>query len=331
MAISIPESEINSGVRASRLSGSFFKGGGDNADKNWLQEVGSDLVEKVKSLGRDIGKYLKSVVGGARVVFEKVTSGDWDFFKRWFDEAPLIPKLAGTGAALLTGAVVIFAGGSIVGSAVGGIKGLVASLGLTNSILLAGAMPAIMGTVINAGEWAYDFDWATPDISLIKQCKDAINNIWEPLGESMGQALAAIVVGRFGRTAAPAVDVDLTMAAYFTIINPSLQDQIIDALASLVSAVKSIAYEILFLQTYKGVRQIAAKLTGNDEWGEEGQQPFIISQKVERVYERVKASDYLGHISDEQWEGIEAFGESFMETLKDLLQEEDTYTNWIKR
>lgn len=330
--MAISESDINSGVRLSRLSGSFFKGGGDNADKTWLEEMGEGLVDKIKDVGKDIGSYLKSVAGGARVVFEKVTSGDWGFFKEWFDEAPLLPKVAGTGAAMLTGAVLIFAGGAVVGAAAGGIKGICASLGLANSVALASAMPAIMGTVINVGEWAYDFNWATPDTALINQCKEAINRIWEPMGEALGEAFAAIVVGRFGKAfAAPAVDVDLTVAAYFSLINPSLQDQIIDSLTDLLSAVKDIAYEILFLQTYKGVRQIAAKLTGNEQWGKEGQQPFVISEKVQTVYEEVKASDYLGHISDEQWEGIEAFGSTFVDTLKDLLQEEDTYTNWVKR
>ena len=327
----ISEDDINSGVRKSKLSATFFKSQGEGGDEGWLNDVAANLVEKVKTAGRDVQKYLRSVAGGARVVFEKVTQGDWGFFREWFNEAPLLPKLAGTGAALLTGAVVLFVGGSAVAGVGAGMKGMLAASGFTNMVLLADAMPRVMGTVINAGEWAYNFDWAVPDSALVAQCKDAITGIYEPLGEALGAAVAGMLAGSIGSAFAQRVDLDMTLLAYFCIVNPTLEEEIVDAMSGLLQSVKDIAYEVLFLQTYKGVRQIAGKLTGNEEWGEDGQEPFIISQKVNEAYEKVKASDYLGHLTDEHWEGIEAFGESFYETFKDLLQEEDTYVNWQRR
>ena len=319
--------KIDSGVDTRKLSSSFLKGRGEDGDQVWLQDFSEKTFEWVKKAGRDIKSYWNSVVGGAKTLWEKVTSGDWGFFRRWFDEAPLLPKLAGTGAALLTAGVVVVVGGAVVGGIAGGVKLIVAKLGLANSIALGTAMPVIMGTVLQGVEWAYNFDWAVSDKEIFKRCKEAAERIYEPLGEALGKSLATIVAGRFGESV-PRVEVNLRLAAATVLINPSLQNRIVDALADLLQSVKQIAYEILFLQTYKGVRQVAAELSGNPEWGDEGQQPFVIARKVETFYEQVKASDYLSHLNEKQWEGIESFGSSFWEELKDLLTDEDTYVEW---
>ena len=170
--------KINSGVDTKKLSSSFLKKGGDDGDKNWLRKFSSNTYEWVKEAGRDIKSYWDSVVGGAKTLWEKVTSGDWGFFKRWFNEAPLLPKLAGTGAALLTAGVVVVVGGAAIGGIAGGVKLVIAKLGLANSIALGTAMPVVMGTVLQGVEWAYNFNWAVSDKEIFKKCKEAAERIY---------------------------------------------------------------------------------------------------------------------------------------------------------
>ncbi|MET0100029.1 MAG: hypothetical protein ABWU11_25545, partial [Arthrospira platensis] len=72
-------------------------------------------------------------------------------------------------------------------------------------------------------------------------------------------------------------------------INPTIKETLVDALSSLRYAVQEVVKKALFVMTYINARKVAAKLLDKeDTWGKEGQSPFIVSEKVEETWAKVK-------------------------------------------
>ena len=317
---------IDSGVDSLKLTSSVMKN--EEVDTNWLSRMSTQAGKWFDAQAKNLGNWWEQVRGGAVEVGKAIARQDWQLFVDWFKEAPLIPKLAGTGAVLLTSAIVLLGGGAIVSAIGSGIGGVLSGLGVGGTLGAASVMPAVMTAAVQGVEWAWNVDWAESDNSIFKKCRQALESLYEPLGETLGRSAAVVIAGKFGSGVAR-VQINRRVCAAIWLLNPSLRERMLDALTDLVSAVKAVGRRLAFNLTFVGVRQIAAKLSGNEQWGEEGQDPFIISKKAETFYKQLKQSDVLKFISEKQWEGIEAGATAFWEELKDLLVEESTYVEWV--
>lgn len=297
----------------------------------WFNAFSSQLYKEVQILKSfDFKKWAGSLKGGALAIGENIKKGNWGFFKDWLLEAPMIPKVAGLLAGGVIAGTVLLVGGKAVGLVGAGVGSLVAAHPAFVGGFLGVTVPTLMGKLTQGISQAYNFDWAASDKKMMDDLKQAANALYVPLGETVGKSLAALVAGKVGSTATTTLRIREGAIAAMCMINPTIKDTLVEALSSLRYAVQAVAKKALFIITYINTRKVAAKLLDKEEtWGKEGQSPFIVSEKVEETWSKIKADEYFDWVNEQQWEGMESLASTFFETLGDLLTDQGTYEEWI--
>lgn len=321
------EAKKLTGVDEGQLTSTWLTGG--KIDLKWFQKGASKVFSFLKDLATfDLRQWLKDVKGGAIEVWKAIKGGNWKLFKDWFKEAPILPKMAATVAVGITAGVVVLVGGAALGMVGAGIASIMGGLGVGGTLALAAVMPGLMSKVVQATSFAYNFDWNVSDKKLYENCKTALENLYEPFGEAIGRSLAALIVGK--AASPPQLELNQKHLACIWLINENIREELVDAITELRVAVRFAATNIAFMLSYSNVRKIAADFFDKEnQWGKEGSEPFVFSQKVEKVYEKVKTSEFFSWVNEKQWEGFETGVEAFFETLGDLLTDQSTYETWV--
>ena len=302
----------------------------------WLRDISSKAIEWMKNAGKNILSYLNQVKGGAIEVFNAIASGNWGLFSDWFKNAPLLPKIAGSGAALLTAGILILGGGKIIGSVGSGLGALISRIGTGVAArigpggvaflgtALANAAPQIMSAVVQTSERLWHFDWSQSDKALMQGIKNAIEGLYTPLGQALGRSVASIIVGGAVKNV-PKLRINVRQLANLIEIhdgNESVKNSLLSAVTNLWYAVKSAGKNILAKMSYMNVRKYAAKAVGKeDEWGKEAPS-FTFAAQFEEGIKTIVPNEKVAEAV------IEGF-EEFFDTLGDLVTEEDVYTEFI--
>ena len=173
----------------------------------------------------------------------------------------------------------------------------------------------------------WHFNWKISDKQLQEDMKSAVTNLYEPLGESLGRSVAAIVVGRGigGSNAIPKLRINTTQIANLIELSggsETVRDTLVDAVTEMWWAVKAAAQTILFKFVYLNGRKYIERVTGKELGGAEEAESFIFAEKFE---EKVRDLVPDEQISDAVINGFEAFFDS----LGELITEEDTYATFI--
>src|SRR6476469_4053554 len=188
-------------------------------------------------------------------------------------------------------------------------------------------LPQLAEKMVQTAETVWHFDWKISDKQLQEDMKSAVTNLYEPLGESLGRSLAAIVVGRGlgGGANIPKVRINPTQIANLIELSggrEQVRDVLVDAITEMWFAVKSAAQTILFKYIYLNGRKFVERKTGKELGGAEEASSFIFAEKFEEKIKEIAP--------DEEVSGALIAGfEAFFDTLGDLLTEEDTYAAFI--
>lgn len=325
--------EIAAGTFASAIVKGVVSG-------KWLNDISAKAVDWVKNAGKNILSYLNQVKGGAIEVFNALASGNWGLFKDWFNNAPLLPKLAGTGAALLTAGILIIGGGQILGSVGSGIGALISRIGAGVAARigpggrafigggLAAAVPGMLNHVVQGSEQLWNMDWAQSDESLMAGIKGAVEGLYTPLGQALGRSVASVIVGASVK-GVPKVRINIRQLANLIEIhdgNESVRESLLSAVSNIWYSVKSAAKRILMSQTYISARKYVAKALGKENdpgWGKVSPNfSFVPGEVFENVVKTAIPDEKIAEAA------IAGF-EEFFETIGDLLTEEDVYAEFI--
>ena len=318
------------GIDQRELTSTAIAGGAMSSQ--WFNAFSTPFYQQIQSLKAfDFKKWAGSVKGGALVIAENIKKGNWGFFKEWLQEAPLVPKIAGIVAGGLIAGTVLIVGGQALGFVGAGVGSLVAAHPAFVGGFLGVTIPTVMSKLTQGVSQAYNFDWAASDKKMMDDLKQAANALYVPLGETVGKSLASLVAGKVGQSVnAATLRIREGAIAAMCMINPTIKETLVDALSSLRYAVQEVVKKALFVMTYINARKVAARLLDKeDTWGKEGQSPFIVSEKVEETWAKVKEDEYFDWVNEQQWEGIETMTSTFFETLGELLSEQGTYEEWI--
>lgn len=188
-------------------------------------------------------------------------------------------------------------------------------------------LPTLAEKVVQTTETLWHFDWRISEKQLREDMKNAMTNLYEPLGESLGRSCAAIIVGRGigGGSAIPKLRINCTQLANLVELSGGselVRDTLIDAITEAWWAVKSAAQTILFKFMYLNGRRYIEKKTGQSLGGEKESDSFVFAEKFEEKIREILPDEDLSEAA------INGF-EAFFETLGDLISEEDTYATFI--
>jgi hypothetical protein len=309
-------------LSASYLPQSWYKGEGlkeiaDTVAGFWNNVVaaGSDLINKFADfIQRQLNKI--NVFG--------VNFGDW------IKEDP-VSAVAGAGATLLTGGVVLVVGGNVAGMVTGGISKLwkITRLAL-NAIGLGGLVRAAVGGV----QRIWNFNINISDKQIREQQKSLLEGQAGVWGEALGSIVGTLCGFSLGRIAyANQANIirfnpDLIAKLDELRINNFDQDSELweEAVGNLKSAIASsarVAMNIAGLEAYLNVRKCikaiarGVNLSGFwpglgkmvEAWGEEGQKPWSFASVQEEWVESLPDG------------AIENFAEEFIEAAQDMCAE----------
>jgi len=251
-------------------------------------------------------------------------------FGQWLREEP-IQAIAGAGAALLAGGVVLIVGGSVAGLVRGGISGIwrAARLAL-NAVGLGGLIRAAVGGV----QRIWNFNFQVSDKQIRVQQKSLLEGQAGVWGEALGSMVGTLCGYSLGRVAyANQADLirfnpDLIAKLDELRINNFDQDSELweEAVENLKSAIASstrVGLNIAALEAYVNVRK-AIKATASginlsgmwpglgemiETWGEEGQQPWSFASAQEAWTKSLPEGP------------IQVFGEEFLEAAQNMCAE----------
>lgn len=306
----------------------------DYLPSSWY--VGEGLKEIVES----VGQFWNNVVTTAGNLLGKFA----DFIQRqlnkinifgvnfgqWLQEEP-IQAIAGAGAVLLTGGVVLLVGGAVAGLVRGGISGIwrAARLAL-DAIGLGGLVRAAVGGV----QRTWNFNFQITDKEIRAQQKSLLEGQAGVWGEALGSMVGTLCGFSLGRVAyANQADLirfnpDLIAKLDELRINNFDQDsglweEAVENLKSAIASSSRVAMNIAALEAYvnarKAVKAIARGVNLSafwpglgkmvETWGEEGQKPWSFASAQEEWIESLP-------------EGANRnFNEAFIESAQEMCAE----------
>ena len=251
-------------------------------------------------------------------------------FGSWLQEEP-IQAVAGAGAALLTGGVVLVVGGSVAGMVRGGISTIwrAARLAL-NAVGLGGLVRMAVGGIQRT--WNFNFQITDKEIrAKQKSLLESQAGVW---GEALGSMVGTLCGFSLGRIAySNQADLirfnpDLIAKLDELRINNFDQDSELweEAVQNLKTAIVSssrAAMNIAGLEAYLNVRKAVKAIARGvnlsamwpslgkmiETWGEEGQKPWSFASAQEEFVESLPDG------------AIENFVEEFLEAAQDMCAE----------
>jgi hypothetical protein len=255
------------------------------------------------------------MIDGAKELGKAVLRGDWNLFKSWLKEDP-IAVTAGVGA-------VILIGGVVVGGVVAGIAALASAIGVGGATLAA-VGSSVLGAAVSFGNQIWNFDFNKTDAAILAEINSAFGGLANVAGEATGRALAGFIVNR-KETPKLRINIKATATMFLALDDDGdnqIAEEILESLSSLGWAFYRFAGKALFSMGYINFRQWAKKNIKSGipwvdkmiaSWGEEGGKPWVISQQVNQLTEKIEEDNpALGKFLEGV---IEGFGDGFKEFL----------------
>lgn len=251
-------------------------------------------------------------------------------FGQWLQEEP-IQAIAGAGAALLTGGVVLVVGGAVAGLVRGGISGIwkAARLAL-NAIGLGGLVRAAVGGI----QRIWNFNFQITDTQVKAQQKSLIEGQAGVWGEALGSMVGTLCGFSLGRVAyakqADLIRFNPELIAKLDELrinnfdeDSDLWEEAVENLKSAIASSSRAAMNIAGLEAYVNVRKAVKAIARGvnlsamwpslgkmlETWGEEGQQPWSFASAQEAWIESLPEG------------AIRNFTEEFLESAQDMCAE----------
>lgn len=317
--------EVKTGVDLNKLWVAFERK--TSPQRNWLKQKGKEIssfVDEQVRYFKDVTP--ENIVEGGRVLVDKVAKRDWGFFKDWLREAPFVAKAAGLAASAGSIGVAVLSGTKVVGAVAATglgkfVTGVAVTAGLSRARFFEGTFQYV--------EQALNFDWNINLDKFVKQLQSRLEDFYSDafgsLGSAFGRSAATVVVNR--ELGSARVRINSTTCAVATLIDPSIEQDMINALTDICFSGRAVITQILTMISFVGVRQIAANVLDKPEWVNGGDSPFIISEKVEEAWEANKKNHpeykYL-------WKFSETFFNAFGDRMRDLLTDEETWLEVVR-
>lgn len=251
-------------------------------------------------------------------------------FGDWIKEEPL-QAIAGAGAALLTGGVVLIVGGSIAGFVTGGISKIWKASRLAfNALGLGGLVRMAVGAV----QRTWNFNFQVSDKQIRQQQKSLIEGQAGVWGEALGSMVGTLCGFSLGRVAyANQADLirfnpDLIAKLDELQINnfdesSELWEEAVENLKSAIASSTRVAMNIAGLEAYVNVRKAVKAIARGvnlssfwpglgkmiETWGDENQKPWSFASAQEEWVESLPEG------------AIQNFAEEFLEAAQDMCAE----------
>jgi hypothetical protein len=309
-------------LSASYLPQSWYKGEGLKEIADTVAGFWNNVVAAGSNLINNFADFIQRQLNKINIF--GVNFGDW------IEEDP-VSAVAGAGATLLTGGVVLVVGGTVSGMVTGGISKLWKMTRLAfNALGLGGLVRAAVGGV----QRIWNFNVQISDKQIRAQQKSLLEGQAGVWGEALGSMVGTLCGFSLGRISyANQADLirfnpDLIAKLDELRINNFDEDSELweEAVGNLKSAIASstrVAMNIAGLEAYLNVRKaIKAVARGVnlsnfwpglgkmvETWGEEGQKPWSFASAQEEWIESLPDG------------AIENFAEEFIEAAQDMCAE----------
>jgi hypothetical protein len=282
---------------------------------NFFNEIGSTVSAWLAKGLINLKNLARNMIDGAKELGKAILRGDWNLFKSWLKEDPIAVS-AGVGA-------VILIGGVVVGGLVAGIAALASAIGVGGATLAA-VGSSVLGAAVSFGNQVWNFDFNKTDAAILAEINSAFGGLANVAGEAAGRALAGFIVNR-KETPKLRINIKATATMFLALDDDGdnqIAEEILESLSSLGWAFYRFAGKALFSMGYINFRQWAKKNIKSGipwvdkmiaSWGEEGGKPWVISQQVNQLTEKIEEDNpALGKFL----QGIiEGFGDGFKEFL----------------
>jgi len=282
---------------------------------DFFKEIGSTVSAWLAKGLINLKNLARNMIDGAKELGKAILRGDWNLFKSWLKEDP-IAVTAGVGA-------VILIGGVVVGGVVAGIAALASAIGVGGATLAA-VGSSVLGAAVSFGNQVWNFDFNKTDAAILAEINSAFGGLANVAGEATGRALAGFIVNR-KETPKLRINIKATATMFLALDDDGdnqIAEEILESLSSLGWAFYRFAGKALFSMGYMNFRQWAKKNIKSGipwvdkmiaSWGEEGGKPWVISQQVNQLTEKIEEDNpALGKFL----QGIiEGFGDGFKEFL----------------
>jgi hypothetical protein len=282
---------------------------------NFFNEIGSTVSAWLAKGLINLKNLARNMIDGAKELGKAILRGDWNLFKSWLKEDPIAVS-AGVGA-------VILIGGVVVGGVVAGIAALASAIGVGGATLAA-VGSSVLGAAVSFGNQVWNFDFNKTDAAILAEINSAFGGLANVAGEAAGRALAGFIVNR-KETPKLRINIKATATMFLALDDDGdnqIAEEILESLSSLGWAFYRFAGKALFSMGYINFRQWAKKNIKSGipwvdkmiaSWGEEGGKPWVISQQVNQLTEKIEEDNpALGKFL----QGIiEGFGDGFKEFL----------------
>jgi hypothetical protein len=251
-------------------------------------------------------------------------------FGQWLKEEPL-QAVAGAGAALLTGGVVLIVGGSVAGFVGGGIAKIskIIRLGFT-ALGLGGLVRAAVGGI----QRTWNFNFQITDKQVREQQKSLLESLAPIWGETLGSVVGTLCGFSLGRIAysnqASLIRFNPDLIAKLNELrindfdeDSSLWEESVQNLKSAIASSARVAVNIAALEAYVNVRKAVKAIARGvnlsqmwpslgkmiETWGNEDQKPWSFASAQEEWIESLPDG------------AIEKFAEEFFEAAQDMCAE----------
>lgn len=309
-------------LSAAYLPQSWYKGEGLKEVADAVAGFWNNIVATASDLLNKFANFIQRQL--SKINIFGVNFGDW------LKEEPL-QAIAGAGAALLTGGVVLIVGGSVAGLVGGGISKIWKAARLAfNALGLGGLVRMAVGGV----QRIWNFNFQISDSQIRQQQKSLIEGQAGVWGEALGSMVGTLCGFSLGRIAyANQADLirfnpDLIAKLDELRINnfdedSELWEEAVQNLKSAIASSSRAAMNIAGLEAYLNVRKaIKAVARGVnlsnfwpglgkmvETWGEEGQKPWSFASAQEEWVESLPDG------------AIQNFAEEFIEAAQDMCAE----------
>lgn len=308
------------GITDAKNTASAFTVYGDGAAK-WLQKNSPTLYTYATKGIANVRDWASKIFQGGQILFDKVSKGDFGFFKDWFQE----DKVGAVAGGLLIGGVAVL-GGVVLGSVIGGISGMVAAAGGAGALLTAVSLPTLVATMWKGVSYLYDINLNETDISIETQINGAITEFYGQAGDSLGTALAGFVVGSTTRGVPKIKIYGKEIAVLYACLKEEgdtdeIGEEILQALTNMVhaglKAAQVIGFKLTFLNVRKWIRKnVKTGIPQIDNiiknWGVNGGQPWVLSDKIEEQIEKIEdknIENFMENFVDSFFDGLGDFAE----------------------
>lgn len=294
-------------IKQTEISSGFFAG---IADPTWLASVSQKALQWVASGLADTGKLFGQMVDGVGATAKNVVN----FFGAWFKDDPLAATAGvvagvGVGVLLVQGAIAL---GSVVGG-IGGLGGLfrlasaagiLGGVGAAINQVLGNPIGALIGFLVQDVLFLYNFNWQITDEDIDKDVDSKLAAIYSSGGRFLGDAAASLVCGAIPGVALVKMNLS-TIHKLWEVIGEQSKNELVNSIGGLVNSIGSFISAKAFAEIFKNGRKWIKMLDKDptirgllsavnpslpaliDHWGEKGNKPFVLSQKVEEKIESI--------------------------------------------